>query len=90
MSSKRRILFLDRDGTLIVEPQDKQVDSLEKLQLVADVIPALLHCKLLALRSVRHTNGTRKNVVGASQSGSFLLHGSSSFPLRCSSFKYDL
>jgi len=39
---KRRILFLDRDGTLLVEPHDEQVDSLEKLQLVPGVIPALL------------------------------------------------
>jgi imidazoleglycerol-phosphate dehydratase/histidinol-phosphatase len=42
MSSKRRILFLDRDGTLIIEPEDKQIDSLEKLELVDGVIPALL------------------------------------------------
>jgi imidazoleglycerol-phosphate dehydratase/histidinol-phosphatase len=40
--SKRRILFLDRDGTLIIEPEDKQIDSLEKLELLAGVIPALL------------------------------------------------
>lgn len=39
---KRRILFIDRDGTLIVEPPDEQVDSLDKLQLMPDVIPALL------------------------------------------------
>lgn len=43
--SKRRILFLDRDGTLIIEPEDKQIDSLEKLELVAGVIPALLKLK---------------------------------------------
>ena len=38
----RRILFVDRDGTLIEEPDDLQVDSLGKVRLVAGVIPALL------------------------------------------------
>ena len=40
-----KILFLDRDGTLIEEPSDKQVDRLDKVRLVADVIPALLQLK---------------------------------------------
>src|SRR5437016_1644804 len=39
---KRKILFLDRDGTLIVEPVDEQIDSLEKFALLPEVIPALL------------------------------------------------
>ena len=42
---KRRILFVDRDGTLIIEPEDKQIDSLEKLELLEGVIPALLKLK---------------------------------------------
>ncbi len=42
MRAKRRILFLDRDGTLIVEPPDEQIDSLEKFALLDGVIPALL------------------------------------------------
>ncbi len=41
----KRILFIDRDGTLITEPPDEQIDSLAKLQLVPDVIPALLRLR---------------------------------------------
>jgi len=45
----RRIVFVDRDGTLVREPPDEQVDSLEKLALVDGVIPAML-----ALRDAGH------------------------------------
>ncbi|MEB1611466.1 bifunctional histidinol-phosphatase/imidazoleglycerol-phosphate dehydratase HisB [Xanthomonas campestris pv. campestris] len=36
------ILFVDRDGTLITEPADYQIDAYEKLRLVDNVIPAML------------------------------------------------
>ena len=41
----KKILFIDRDGTLIHEPDDFQVDALDKVRLVEDVIPSLLEIK---------------------------------------------
>ncbi len=37
-----RILFIDRDGVLIEEPADFQIDSFAKFRLVDGVVPALL------------------------------------------------
>lgn len=51
-----RIAFLDRDGTLIQEPADEQVDSLEKIELVPGVIPALLRLKDAGYRFVMVSN----------------------------------
>jgi imidazoleglycerol-phosphate dehydratase/histidinol-phosphatase len=52
----RKILFVDRDGTLIVEPPDQQIDSYEKFALVDGVIPALRRCVAAGYELVMVTN----------------------------------
>lgn len=54
--STRKILFLDRDGTLIAEPPDFQIDSVEKFALLPGVIPALLSLRDAGWRFVMVTN----------------------------------
>ena len=53
----KRALFVDRDGTIIVEPPvDYQVDSLEKLEFVPGVISALRSISELDFELVMATN----------------------------------
>ena len=53
----KRALFIDRDGTIIVEPPvDYQVDSLEKLEFVPGVISALSSISKLDFEFVMATN----------------------------------
>ena len=51
-----RVLFIDRDGTLIDEPEDFQVDALEKIRLVDGVIPALIEIAAHGYRLVMVSN----------------------------------
>ena len=51
-----RVLFIDRDGTLIEEPEDFQVDSTDKLRLVPGAIPALLELARHGYRFVMVSN----------------------------------
>ena len=50
------ILFIDRDGTLIEEPSDFQIDDYAKLRFVAGVIPALLKLRDAGYEFVMVTN----------------------------------
>ena len=43
--SQTPLLFVDRDGTLIAEPDDYQIDSYAKLRFVDGVIPAMLRLR---------------------------------------------
>ncbi len=52
----RKFLFLDRDGCLIEEPADEQVDCLDKLALLPNVIPALRRCVAAGYELVMVTN----------------------------------
>ena len=49
-------LFIDRDGTLVEEPPDEQVDRLDKIRLVAGAIPALLALRQAGYSLVMVTN----------------------------------
>ena len=52
----KKILFIDRDGTLIKEPDDFQIDCLEKFQLVEHAICALLKLKSVGYQFVMVSN----------------------------------
>jgi len=56
MSELQKIAFLDRDGTLIWEPLDEQVDRLDKISLLPGVIPALLRIRDAGYQFVMITN----------------------------------
>jgi imidazoleglycerol-phosphate dehydratase/histidinol-phosphatase len=54
--SGRRILFIDRDGTLNEEPPDETVDSLAKIRFMPGAVAALLELKRAGYSFVMVTN----------------------------------
>lgn len=51
-----KILFIDRDGVLIEEPSDEQIDAYEKFRLIEGVIPALLRLRDASFEFVMVSN----------------------------------
>ncbi len=51
-----KVLFIDRDGTLLREPPDEQIDRLDKIRLVPGVVPALLRLRDAGYRLVMVSN----------------------------------
>jgi imidazoleglycerol-phosphate dehydratase/histidinol-phosphatase len=49
-------LFIDRDGTLVEEPPDQQVDRIDKIRLMPGVMPALAALRDAGYRLVMVTN----------------------------------
>lgn len=56
-----KAVFLDRDGTIIVEPPDEQIDSLEKLELIPRAIEGL---RLLCERGYELVMVTNQDGLG--------------------------
>jgi imidazoleglycerol-phosphate dehydratase/histidinol-phosphatase len=54
--SNTKVLFVDRDGTLIEEPPDEQVDSIEKIRFMPEVFAAMRQAKKLGYKLVMVTN----------------------------------
>lgn len=52
----KKILFIDRDGTLITEPFDQQIDRLDKFALEPGCLPALLRLRDAGWTFVMVTN----------------------------------
>lgn len=54
--SKTKVLFVDRDGTLIEEPPDEQVDAIEKIRFMPEVFAAMRQAKKLGYKLAMVTN----------------------------------
>ena len=54
--SKTKVLFVDRDGTLIEEPPDEQVDDIAKIRFMPDVFAAMRQARKLGFKLAMVTN----------------------------------
>ena len=54
--SSTKVLFVDRDGTLIEEPPDEQVDALDKIRFMPGVFEAMRQAKAAGFKLAMVTN----------------------------------
>jgi len=54
--SSTKVLFVDRDGTLIEEPPDEQVDAIEKIRFMPGVFEAMRQAKAAGFKLAMVTN----------------------------------
>lgn len=52
----KKMLFIDRDGTICEEPEDFQVDRIDKIKLLPGIIPALIRLQQEGYRLVMISN----------------------------------
>ena len=86
----KRALFVDRDGTIIVEPPvDYQVDSLEKLEFVPGVISALRSIAELDFELVMATNQDGLGTASFPEETFYPAHNKMLTTLRGEGVKFD-
>ncbi len=73
-TTPQRVLFLDRDGTLIREPADFKIDSLEKLHLIPGVITALQKLRAAGYKLVMVSNQDQLDGPGFHRNDFELVH----------------
>lgn len=64
MTTKKKIAFVDRDGTILIEPEDKQIDTLAKFSFKPGSIEFLRRLKILGYELILVTNQDGLGTIG--------------------------
>lgn len=87
---KQKVLFIDRDGTIIVEPpSDYQIDSLEKLQFIPRAITALNSIAQLDYKLVMASNQDGLGTESFPEDTFWPAHNKMLLTLKNEGFQFD-